>query len=163
MQGQPDNGGRQSTGPFSQLDLDLVEYLVMTTSGLSSTAEVARALRELIESSQIAILDLVGVEVDTTGGYVAVEPEELSGLAELSNVEGKIGGLLSEDDIALACGAMSPGTSALIMVAEDRWARQLADALRSSGGRILGGERIPRHRLEQSMRAASLERHQEGD
>lgn len=163
MQEQPDNGGPQRTGPSSQLDLDLVEYVVMTTSELSSTTEVARALRELIESSQLAILDLVGVEVDTTGGYVAVEPEELSGLAELTNVEGKVGGLLSEDDIALACGAMSPGTSALIMVAEDRWARQLADAVRGSGGRIVGGERIPRHRLEQSLRAASLHRQQEGD
>ena len=144
-------------------DLDLVEYVVMTTSGLSSTAEVARALKELIESSQLAILDLVGVEVDTTGGYVVVEPEELSGLAELTTVEGKVGGLLSEDDIALACGAMSPGTSALIMVAEDRWAWSLADAVRSSGGRIVGGERIPRHRVEQSLRAASRQRPDEGD
>ena len=144
-------------------DLDLVEYVVMTTSGLSSTAEVARALKELIESSQIAILDLVGVEVDTSGGYVAVEPEELSGLAELTTVEGKIGGLLSEDDIALACGAMSPGTSALIMVAEDRWASQLAEAARSSGGRIVGGERIPRHRVERSLRVGSRQHHHEGD
>jgi len=163
MQGEPDVGGRHDPGPSSQSDPDLVEYVVMTTSGLSSTEEVARALKELIESSQIAILDLVGVEVDTSGGYIAVEPEELSGMAELTTVEGKIGGLLSEDDIALACGAMSPGTSALIMVAEDRWARQLAEAVRRSGGRIVGGERIPRHRVEQSLRAWSRQREQEGD
>ena len=162
MQGEPGVGGGQDTGLSSQPDLDLVEYVVMTTSGLSSTAEVARALKQLIESSQISILDLVGVEVDTTGGYVAVEPEELSGLAELTTVEGRIGGLLSEDDIALACGAMSPGTSALIMVAEDRWARQLADAVRRSGGRIVGGERIPRQRVEKSLRASSRQREQEG-
>jgi hypothetical protein len=162
MQGEPQVGGRHGAGPSSQPDLDLVEYVVMTTSGLSSIAEVARALKELIESSQIAILDLVGVEVDTSGGYVAVEPEELSGLAELTTVDGRVGGLLSEDDIALTCGAMTPGTSALIMVAEDRWARPLAGALRSSGGRIVGGERIPRHRVEQSLRAWSRQRHQEG-
>jgi hypothetical protein len=163
MPGEPHVDSRQGTGPSSQPDLDLVEYVVMTTSGLSSIADVARALKELVESSQIAILDLVGVEVDTTGGYVAVEPEELSGLAELTTVEGRVGGLLSEDDIALTCGAMTPGTSALIMVAEDRWARRLAEALRSSGGRIVGGERIPRHRVEQSLRAWSRQRHQEGD
>ena len=63
---------------------------------------------------------------------------------------------MSDDDIALACQALQPGTSALIIVAEDRWAQLLADAARGGGGRIVGGERIPRHRLEQSQR--SLER-----
>src|SRR5689334_839048 len=150
MQDEVDDGEQQGAGVWSQPDVDLVEYVVMTTSALSSTGEVARALRELVEASQIAILDLVGVEVDTAGGYVSVEPEELEALAELTHVEGRIGGLLSEDDIALACGALSPGTSALIMVAEDRWASGLADAVRGSGGRIVGGERIPRLRLEQS-------------
>ena len=160
MQGQPHDQERQRP-PLP--DLDLVEYVVMTTSGLSSTAAVASAVRELVESSQIAVLDLVGVEVDTAGGYVSVEPEEMSALAELMSVDGRVGGLLSEDDIALACGAMSPGTAALILVAEDRWARPLADALRASGGRIVGGERIPRRHLEQSLRRAAWQPHQEGE
>ena len=64
-----------------------------------------------------------------------------------------MGGLLSEDDVILAGSALPPGTSALVVVVEDRWASLLADAARQSGGRILGGERIPRHRLEQSRRA----------
>ena len=48
---------------------------------------------------------------------------------------------------------LQPGTSALIVVVEDRWAQLLADAARDGGGRIIGGERIPRHRLEQSRRS----------
>ena len=133
-------------------DLDLVEYVVIAVPGLSSTAGVAAALRELVESSRIRILDLVGVVTGEDGRCTAIEPEELSGLAELRDVEGEVGGLLSEDDIALACSALQPGTSALILVVEDRWAALLADAARSSGGRIIGGERIPRTRLEQARR-----------
>jgi hypothetical protein len=163
MPGDPDLRGRQRTGASAPPDPDLVEYVVMTTSGLSSTAEVARALKDLIEGEQIAVLDLVGVEVDDTGGYLVLEPEDVPGLAELSLVDGRLGGWLSEDDIALACGAMSPGTSALILVAEDRWARRLAEAVRSSGGRIAGGERIPRLRVEQSLRAWSRLPQQEGE
>ena len=120
---------------------------------LSSTVRVASALKELVESAQIRILDLVGCGHQSGRAVSAVEPELVSGLAELHQVEGEVGGLLSEEDIALAGSALLPGTSALIVVVEDRWARLLADAARDSGGRIIGGERIPRHRLEQSGRA----------
>jgi hypothetical protein len=134
-------------------DLDLVEYVVIAVPELSSTVAVAAALRELVESARIRILDLVGVTTGADGRGTVVEPEQLSGLADLRDVEGEVGGLLSEDDIALASGALQPGTSALILVVEDRWAQLLADAARTSGGRIVGGERIPRHRLEQARRS----------
>jgi Family of unknown function (DUF6325) len=149
MQAEPGRDDQRGAIPGPAPDFDLVEYVVMTTSGLSSTESVAQAMKELVESSQIRILDLVGVEVDDTGGYAVLEPECLAGLAGLRTVEGEVGGLLSEDDIALACGALGPGTSALILVVEDRWAQLLADAVRTSGGRIVGGERIPHDRIEQ--------------
>ena len=134
-------------------DLDLVEYVVVAVPELSSTVGVAAALRELVESARIRILDLVGVVVGPDGRATAVEPEQLSGLAELGDVQGEVGGLLSEDDLALASSALAPGTSALIVVVEDRWAQLLAGAAREVGGRIVGGERIPRYRLEQADRA----------
>jgi uncharacterized protein DUF6325 len=146
--------GQRDGGPP---DLDLVEYVVIAVPALSSTGGVAVALRELVETSRIRILDLVGVVAGPEGRFSAIEPEELAGLAELRGVEGEVGGLLSEDDIALAGSALQPGTSALILVVEDRWAQLLADAARQSGGRIVGGERIPRHRLEQARRARRAE------
>ena len=136
-------------------DLDLVEYVVISVPELSSAVAVADALKTLVESAQIRILDLVGVVTGLDGRCTAIEPELLPGLAALDDVEGEVGGLLSEDDVALACSALPPGTSALIVLVEDRWAKLLADAARQSGGRIVGGERIPRHRLEQSRRAPS--------
>jgi len=134
-------------------DLDLVEFVVISVPDLSSAVGVAAALKQLVESAQIRILDLVGVHRSLDGRFTAVEPELLSGLAALDSVDGDVGGFLSEDDIALTGGALQPGTSVLLVVVEDRWAQLLADAARAGGGAIIGGERIPRHRLEQSRRS----------
>jgi hypothetical protein len=157
MQKHREPGDTEQVVDGSTPDLDLVEYLVVSVPELASTGGVASAIRELVESSQIWILDLVGVVSGPAGRITAVEPELLSGLAELRSLEGEVGGLLSEDDIALACRALQPGTSALILVVEDRWAQGLANAARDSGGRIIGGERIPRHRLEQARRSRTAD------
>jgi hypothetical protein len=162
MTGDEGQGSPARTTP----DLDLVEYVVVALPELSSTIPVADALKRLVDTSQIRILDVVGVTSDATGRVSVVEQEHLPGLAALHRAddadggEGRVGGgvddragLLSDDDVALACRGMPAGSSALIVVAEDRWAQQLADAARTSGGQILGGERIPRHRLEQSRRS----------
>lgn len=146
-----DGAGRVDDGTAP--DLDLIEYVVISLPELSSAVDIAAALKQLVDTAQIRILDLVGVVTGPDGRFTAIEPELLSGLAELDGVEGEVGGLLSEDDLALACSALQPGTSALILVVEDRWAQSLADAARHSGGRIIGGERIARHRLEQARRA----------
>ena len=156
MTGDEGQGSPARTTP----DLDLVEYVVVALPELSSTVPVAEALKRLVDTSQIRILDVVGVTSDAAGRVSVVEPEYLPGLRTLHGTKGGIeggvegaAGLLSDDDIALACRGMPAGSSAIIVVAEDRWAQQLAEAARRTGGQILGGERIPRHRLEQSRRS----------
>ena len=152
-----DDGGAGKSDPDSAPDLDLVEYVVISVPELSAVAGVAAALKQLVEGGQIRILDLVGVSSGPDGRFAVIEPEQMSGLTVLDNVEGEVGGLLSEDDLTLMSGALSPGTSALMIVVEDRWAQRLADAARGAGGTIIGGERIPRHRLEQARRSSATE------
>ena len=93
MQGHEFEGDGEGTGPAP--DLDLVEYVVISVSELSSAVDVAEALKELVVSEQIAILDLVGVVTGPDGSCTAVDPERISGLAALDGVEGEVGGLLS--------------------------------------------------------------------
>jgi hypothetical protein len=161
MHGHEDDGRAGTADGATEPDLDLVEYVVITVPEPASAAGVATALKQLVESRQIRILDIVGVRTGLGGVVTAVEPELVSGLEALDNVDGEVGGPLSEDDLALASGALHPGTSALTVVVEDRWALQLADAARQGGGRMIGGERIPRHRLEQSRRSRTGRRHEE--
>jgi len=130
------------------LDLDLVEYLVIAVPDLAGVAGVAEALRRLVRSDQIQILDLVTVVTRGDGTHLVMEAETVAGMAVLDDVEGEIGGLLTDDDIAMAASELPPDTAAVILVVEDRWADVLAGAARTSGGQIVGGERIPRHRIE---------------
>ena len=109
MQEHRDSGGAGQVADGSAPDLDLVEYVVIAVPDLSSTVGVASAIRELVESAQIGILDMVGIVTRPDGRFTAVEPELLAGLAELRTVEGEVGGLLSEDDIALACRTLQAG------------------------------------------------------
>ncbi len=151
MSEQQGPGGPRSDDAGDWPDPDLVEYLVLKTSGLSSSEAVAPVLRKFVETAQIRVLDLVGVQTDAFGGHRALEPESLPGLEGIRSRDGDVGGVLSDDDIALVCGALGPNATALILVAEDRWAQVLADAARVGGGRVVGGERITRRSIEQSQ------------
>jgi hypothetical protein len=153
MQQHRDDVAAGPAAKVSGSDLDLVECVVISVPELSSAVAVAEALRSLVSSAQIRILDLVGVVTGFDGRSTVIEADLLPVLATLEGVDGEVGGLLSEDDVVLAGSALPPGTSALVVVVEDRWAALLADAARRGGGRIVGGERIPRHRLEQSRRS----------
>jgi hypothetical protein len=140
-------------------DADLVEYVVIAFPDLSAVAGIASALGRLVSESRIRILDLVVVETGQSGGPRAVQPGSAAELAPLEDVEGEMGGLLGEDDIALAADALPPRSTALVLVIEDVWAEQLAGAVRSARGRIVGGERIPRRRLQGLRGAATTEGH----
>ena len=152
MQQEREEAGVGSAGGTAS-DLDLVECVVISVPELSSAIAVSDALTSLVASDQIRVLDLVGVVTGYDGRSTIIEADLVPALATLEGVDGEVGGLLSEDDVLLAGSALPPGTSALVVVVEDRWATLLADAARGSGGRIIGGERIPRHRLEQSHRS----------
>jgi hypothetical protein len=53
--------------------------------------------------------------------------------AAFAEFEGASSGLLGEDDLQEAAAALEPGTSAAVLVWENRWAAPVAAALRRSG------------------------------
>src|SRR6478609_6738558 len=127
MEQRSDEHRAGSTAEDPTSDLDLVEYVVIAVPELSSAVAVADALRTLVESAQIRVLDLVGVVAGFDGRSTVIEADLLPALATLDDVDGEVGGLLSEDDVLLAGSALPAGTSALVVVVEDRWASLRAD------------------------------------
>jgi uncharacterized membrane protein len=144
----PDRDGEDDREVVQSFDPDLVEYVVITFPDVGSVAGIASTLDQLVSGAQIRILDLVVICTGADGRARAVQPGTAPELAPLEDVEGEVGGLLGEDDIALAADALPPRSTALVLVLEDMWAEQLAEAVRSARGRIVGGERIPRRRLQ---------------
>ena len=68
-------------------------------------------------------------------------------------MEGDIGGLLSTRDIETASRPLAAGSSAILLVVEDRWAHALSTAARQAGGRVVGGGRVARPLVEAALEA----------
>ena len=113
-------------------------------------AELART----VETAAIRILDLVVVRVDETGASSVVEIDSIEGLRELRAMTACSGALLSRRDLDLIALALQPGDSAIVLVAEDRWAEPLALAARAIGGEVRAGERIAKSRVEAALARA---------
>jgi hypothetical protein len=111
--------------------------------GNQFTGEIIPALKELIDQGTIRILDLVFVAKDADGDVLAFEFDQRDELAAYTELDGEAGGILSEKDIAHAAEALEPNSSAALLLWEDIWATDFADAIRASGGVLLEGGRIP--------------------
>lgn len=130
---------------------DLIEYFVVVVEDLDSLASLAPAMAELVERAAIRILDLVVVAREADGTVVILEPEAVTSLEALADIEGEIGGLLSDHDIELVALGLDPGMVGLVVVTEDRWADGLSRAAHRVGGQIMAGERIPAPRVQAAL------------
>jgi hypothetical protein len=84
------------------------------------------------------------------GALELLEFDDVDALAGLGGLDGELG-LLSENDLRMAAGAVRPGEVAVVLVAEDRWAEQLSLAVRRAGGQIAAGERMSAVRVEAAL------------
>jgi hypothetical protein len=125
-----------------------VEYITLGFPGNEFTGEVAPALAKLIDSNTIRILDLLFVAKDADGDVVVFEFDELDELGAFAELEGEVGGILAPDDIAHVAARLEPNSSAALLIWEDLWASEFADAVRDSGGVFLEGGRIPHDLVE---------------
>ena len=100
---------------------------------LGALASLVPALVELVESARIRILDLVALEKDADGAVTALEVDAVDSISALLDVDGEVGGMLSEHDIELAALALRPRTAGIVLVTEDRWAEPLSIAAQQRG------------------------------
>ena len=127
---------------------DLIEYLVVSIPDTEAVDAVAAELTEAVAASLIRILDLAVITVADGGRVELLGPELVPALRAVRDVTVPWGVILSRHDLELIGLSLHPGSCALVVVVEDRWAEPLAAAVRGSGGRVHAGERIARERVE---------------
>jgi hypothetical protein len=133
-----------------------ISYLIVEFPGNKMTGEGLPILVDLVERGLIRILDFLFVTRDADGSLSAIELQDLDldGDIDVAVFEGVSSGLLDEGDLADAASVIEPGSSAGILLFENRWARLFTQALRRGGAELVAAGYIPLDALEASLDAA---------
>jgi Family of unknown function (DUF6325) len=126
-------------------ELGPIDYLIVEFPGSRMTGKGLPMLVDLVDRGIIRIIDLVFVRKELDGSVrgVAIADLDRDGQLDLAVFEGASSGLLGPDDLNEAGGALEPGSSAGILVYENRWAAPLAREIRRGGGQLVASGRIP--------------------
>lgn len=132
-----------------------VEYMAVSFPGNKFKGEIVPALKELVDSGTVRIIDLAFVTKDAEGNVLAMEVEEVDSDAgkAFAALQAEIGDLVNADDLQAVGEVLEPNSSAAVLVWEDVWATKLAKAIRDAGGVLLDLERVP-HEVVQAALAA---------
>ena len=133
-----------------------ISYLIVEFPGNKMTGEGLPILVDLVDQGLIRVLDLLFVTRDDDGSLRAVEFRDLDldGQIDVTLFEGASSGLLDDSDLADAASVIDPGSSAAILLFENRWARSFAQALRRGGAELVAAGYIPLDAIAASLDAA---------
>jgi hypothetical protein len=132
-----------------------IDYLLIEWPGRQPTGEVAPHVVDLVDRGLIRLLDLAVITKDEDGSVARLEIADVGGeVEEFAVFEGASSGLLSDEDTDDAAAALEPGTTAALLVYENRWAAPFATAVRRSGGQLVASGRIPVQAILAALEAA---------
>jgi Family of unknown function (DUF6325) len=134
-----------------------VDVAVIAFEGSEFNRDVAPALADLQASGTVHVIDMAFVHkaADGTTSIVELADDAVAGVFE-QITDAQID-LLSEADLADLADALSPETSAMVVVWENSWAARFSAAIRASHGRVAMLERIPHENVERAISALEEE------
>jgi hypothetical protein len=125
-------------------ELGPIDYIVLEwpRKDRQPAGEVAPLIIDLVDRGLIRILDVAFMAKDEDGTVMALDASAMDA-DDFADFDGASTGLLSDEDLEDAAAVLEPGTSAAVLVWENRWAAPVAVALRKSGGQLVASGRIP--------------------
>ena len=145
--------GNETLGPIS--------YLVVEFPGNKMTGEGLPILVDLVDRGIIRILDLVFVAKGQDGslGIIGLADLDHDGDDRSGRLRGRVvGPASSQEDLADAAPVIAPGSSAAILIFENRWATTFVQALRRGDAQLVAAGYIPQDDLAAALDAAEAER-----
>jgi hypothetical protein len=129
-----------------------VDFIVLEWTNGQPTGEAAPLIVDLVDRGVIRILDVAFITKAADGTVAALDLEQMAE-SEFREFEGASSGLMDFSDLQEAAEALEPGSSAAVLVWENRWAAPVATALRRSGGQLVASGRIPVQAILASLEA----------
>jgi len=137
---------------FGPIDVVVIGY----PPGAPKTGEAIPILLDLVDRGIIRVLDALFVQKEadgTFGGFdFASLDEDTAG--DLAVFAGANTGMLNDDDAALAAAEIEPGSAAVMIAYENRWAAPFIGAVHRNGGVLIANERIGVQALFDALEAA---------
>jgi hypothetical protein len=132
-----------------------ISYLVVEFPGNKMTGEGLPILVDLVDRGLIRILDLTFVTRDVDGSVRAVDIRDIDhdGTLDIGIFQGASSGLLDDSDLADAAPVIEPGSSAGILIFENRWAASFTQALRRGGAELVAAGYVPQDAILASLDA----------
>jgi hypothetical protein len=138
----------QELGP---VDIVVIAY----PPGAPMTGEAAPLLVDLVERGIIRVLDAMFVMKNEDGSYSGFEARDLDdkNVGDFTVFDGAASGLLGDEDASKVADEIEPGSAAVMIVYENRWAAPFVAAVRRNGGVPVAFERIPAQDLIDTLDA----------
>jgi hypothetical protein len=143
----------------SDLELGPVDVAVIAyPAGAPMRGDAIPIFLDLVDRGIIRVFDALLVRKDEDGTFSGFDLAELDeeGIGDLSVFAGASTGLLHDDDLEKAAAEIEPGSAALMIVYENRWAAPFIAAVRRNGGELIASERIHVQDLIDALDAAEL-------
>jgi hypothetical protein len=130
-------------------ELGPIDYIVVEFPENKMTGEGLPILVDLVDRGIIRLIDLVFFTKGADGSVALVEIADFDGdgSLDLAIFEGASSGVVDEGDVREAAAAVENGSSAALLVYENRWAAPFAAAVRRGGGQLVAFGRIPTQEL----------------
>jgi len=132
-----------------------ISYLIVEFPGNKMTGEGLNELVNLVDAGLINILDLQFVCRGDDGSIAGIALSDLDGDGELDVAifEGVSSGILDQSDFDDAKDVIQPGSSAAILIFENRWATGFVEGLRRGGAELVAAGYIPQGDVAASLDA----------
>jgi hypothetical protein len=113
------------------------------------------ALGDLVDAGMVRLIDLIMVTKDSEGNVTAVEIDDMddADASAFDDLDGEVGELFSDEDLAIAGERLEPNSSAALVLWENAWATKLSSAILDAGGEVLMHDHIPAEIVAAAMDA----------
>ena len=122
------------------------------------TGDAVPLVLDLVERGIIRVLDVLFVMQNEDGTFSGFEAKDLEPdrIGDFKEFEGASSGLLGNEDVRTAAQAIEPGSAAVMIAYENRWAAPFAAAVRRNGGVLVDTQRIPVQDLLEALEASEV-------
>jgi hypothetical protein len=136
-----------------------IDFLILEFPPDAAGEATAKALDDLVDRGVVGLYDLLFLQKGPDGAARQIDLDAGSGEvpAGLARFAGARSGLLGDEDIEEAAKALAPGSSALVVLYENRWAVPFVTAARADGVEVVASARLTAQEIMEALDAVEAD------